>query len=139
MNKPTLKRAQVLPLHLPEDMYQVLSHLEIGQRVPAQVLITDYKDGAIPPWIVREIEHCDGSMLILTACDESLIYQATLFEPEHCTAMDVFTLPTKTLAGPFYGYAGPGCEHARNPLTNIRQHARQIVDKSHKAETEVAA
>lgn len=128
----TLKRSQVIPLHEPANIYAVLSQLTIGERIPSCVYITDYKDGTIPPWTVREIEK-HGNLLILTVCDETEQKQATLFEQAHCVARDVFTMPTKTLAGPFYGYY-PGCEHARNMLADIRQHARQIVDQSRKAE-----
>lgn len=136
MKPTTIKRSQVMPLHEPANIYAVLSQLAIGQPVPANVLIADYKDGSIPTWTVREIEP-HGNLLILTVCDETEQSQATLFEQAHCVARDVFTMPTKTLAGPFYGYY-PGCEHARNMLADIRQHARQIVDQGRKAERQVS-
>lgn len=141
----TLKRTQVLPLHEPPDIYAVLSRLEIGQQVPANVLICDYTNGVIPPWTVREIQKGGGELLILTVCDESEPHQdkqeqATLWDvtPDYWPARDVFTLSTKTLAGPLYGWH-PGCVHARDMLADIRQHARQIVDRATKAGRRAAA
>lgn len=124
---PLLKRSQVQPLHLPEDIYTVLSGLQIGQQVPAQVLIYDLNDGSIPSWEVAEIEQAGGLLLIMTVVDRSATWQP-LGLPVCFVATDVFTLPTKTLAGLIYGYY-PGCEHARNMLADIRQYARQIVDR----------
>lgn len=136
--RQSLKRSQVLPLHEPAAIYAVLSRLEIGQMVPPQVLTTDYTDGTISPWTVREIEQ-HGPALILTVCDESIFYPSrNLLDQDHCTAMDILTLPTKTLTWPFYGYY-PGCVHPRNKLADIRQHARQLVDKARKAERQVVA
>jgi hypothetical protein len=70
-----------------------------------------------------------GFLLVITVCDETARHQATLFEPACCVAREVFTCPTKTLAGPFYGWSGPGCVPARNPLEDIRQHARVIAER----------
>jgi hypothetical protein len=127
-----MKRSQVLPLASAADIYAVLVHLHAGEFVPPQVYIRDYQDGTIPPWMIREIEAHDR-LLIVTVCDEQAPVQATLFAPAHLVARDIFTMPTKTLAGPLYGYY-PGCVHARNPLADIRQYARQIVDYAQKKE-----
>lgn len=137
MDKPTLTRAQVRPLHEPPDIYAALIGLKIGEPVPPHIYITDYKDDSIPPWTVAEIER-HGSLLILTVIDPTARKQETLFEPEIFVACDVFTQATKTLAGPFYGYY-PGCEHARNMLADIRQHARQLVDRARKTERQAVA
>lgn len=131
-----MKRTQVKPLSEPADIYQVLSQLQIGQQVPPEVLIADYKNGDIPPWTVREIER--SNCLILTVIDPTARRDATLFEPELVVAREVFTLPTKTLAGPFYMYH-PGCIHARNMLADIRQHARQKSERMTFDESEEAA
>ena|SRR5579885_445044 len=132
MNETIVKRSQVLPLAIPADIYTALACLRVGDPVPPQVYIADYQDDSIPPWTVREIEPHDR-LLILTVCDERAPVQATLFEPAHVVARDIFTMPTKTLAGPLYSYY-PGCVHARNPLADIRQQARQIVDRACKRE-----
>lgn len=133
MDKPTFpKRRDMWPLYLPEDIYAVLSCLKTGEPVPPTVFISDYKDGSIPPWTVVEIDR-HGSALVLTIIDPTAPIRETLFTPSLTVGCDIFTLPTKTLAGPLYGYH-PGCVHARNPLADIRQHARQFVDRARKAE-----
>lgn len=142
MDKPTtLKRSQVLPLHEPADIYAVLSRLTIGEQVPPTVYITDYKDDIIPPWTVGEVERCASGLLILTVYDPTTRKQPTLFDPGVAVATDIFTLETKTLRGPFWCWheGCPASAHARNPLGDCRQWARQIVDKAHKAERLVVA
>lgn len=141
MNKPTLKRSLVIPLHLPEDIYRVLSSLEIGAPVPPQIYICDYKDGTIPPWTVAEIQERGGAYRILTVVDPTSEQQTTLLDPVRMVAVDVFTLPTKTLRGPFWTWfeGCPADAHVRNPLADCRQHARQIVDRAGKAERECVA
>jgi hypothetical protein len=123
-----ITRSQIRPLHQPADIYVALARLVVGDPVPLEVYIADYRDDAIPPWVVREIEISD-SLLILTVCDESEWHAPTLWAPSYCVARDVFTQPTKTHAGPLYGYY-PGCVHGRNMLADIRQHARQIANRA---------
>jgi hypothetical protein len=123
-----LKRAHITPLSLSADIFVVLASLPVGARVPPEIYIADYCDGTIPLWTVyRREEH--GPLLIVTVGDDAFRHPATLFEPACCVAREVFSCATKTLAGPLYGYSGPDCISPRNPLADIRQHARVLAER----------
>jgi hypothetical protein len=111
-------RAHHKPLSDARAIHNVLASLQVGDPVPANILVLDYQDWTIPPWTVREREDHD-ILIILTVVDESN------FKP---VGLDICTCPAKTLASgkPFQYF--PGCEHCRNMLTDMRQHARSMAD-----------
>lgn len=114
-----MRRGSHKPLCLAEDVFRVLSSLQVGDPVPVNILIHDYVNDGIPAWVVAEREE-SGVLIMLTLIDES-------GTSCHRTAIDVFTCPAKTLGGRLYQYY-PGCVHARNMFADIRQHARAMCD-----------
>lgn len=121
------QRSLVRPLDRAEAIYHVLPNLPIGAEVPAHILIADYEGGEIPIWVVQEREHA-GVVQILTVVDKSTTHQ-NLSGNTEALAIEVFTAPAKTLAAPVYVWS-PGSTKRRDQLSDIRQHARQMNDRS---------
>lgn len=111
-----MNRRDCMPLSQASAIHEVLSHLEIGDVIPQEIYIRDYKRGGIPTWIVRERE-VTGLVVDLVVVDESL--------PHKHIAMVVLSAPAKTLGGQLFQYF-PGCGQARNMFADIRQRGRQI-------------
>ena len=89
MTTPSLhKRENIGVLTKAGTVYQALVTLHIGQRVPEQCYILDYRDGIIPPWQVYQREQ-ENTLVILVLIDQDARRQATLFEPQQWVARQV--------------------------------------------------
>jgi hypothetical protein len=126
-----MKRSQVRPLFTADAIHAVLSGLQVGDLVPVDIFICDYVDDEIPCWKVAEREEC--AMLVSFTLVDVTTYHLRILEGtyqfvECWVACDVMSCQTKVLAGPLYTYYA-GCEHARNMLADIRQHARQMAER----------
>jgi hypothetical protein len=114
-----MHRHDYKPLSEGSAIYEVLSKLDVGDTVPPQIYIRDFRRGGIPAWIVRE-KSVSGPVTDLVVCDEGL--------PHKTIAMVVLTCQRTTLGGRLFQYF-PGCDQARQMFGDIRQDARQIAEK----------
>ena len=105
-------------------VYQVLSSLHIGDPVPEQCYILDYRNGSIPLWEVQQREQ-DDELVVLVLINRDAPKQATLFEPTQWVARQVLALSNKILATPPYllGLEGAG---PRPVLCDLVQQARAV-------------
>lgn len=115
-----MNRINLVPLRTAKEVYDVLVALNVGDVVPPEIYIRDYRNGDIPAWIIREREGDGQICTVLTLVDESIAGRHV--------GMEVITCPAKTLGGVLYRYF-PGCIKARHSFGDIRQHARQIADR----------
>jgi hypothetical protein len=120
-------RKGIPPLYKASEIHAVLVALAVGDLVPHQVLINDYKSGIIPAWSVAEREE-SGILTVLTLIDLNTQKSDVFSQGSAYCAYDVFTAPERVLAGPMYLYF-PGCIHARNQLGDIRQDARVMAER----------
>lgn len=61
------RRSEVEALSTAQAIYTVLSTLQVGDRVPEQCYILDYRDGTIPPWL----RIAGGLRWFLSECSET--------------------------------------------------------------------
>ncbi len=117
-------REEIEVLTTARAMYRALSSLHLGELVPEQCYILDYKEGTVPPWQVHEREQEDA-LIVLVLINRDSLKQATLFEPPQCIARQVLALPNKILATPLYrvGLEGAG---PRPVLCDLVQQARAV-------------
>lgn len=121
-------REEIEVLTTARAVYQVLSSLHIGDTVPEQCYILDYRDASIPLWEVQHRDQ-DGALVVLVLINRDAPKQATLFDPPQWVARQVLALPNKILAFPPYmiGLDGVG---ARPILCDLIQQAR-VVARQH--------
>ncbi|GCE49213.1 hypothetical protein EI42_05984 [Thermosporothrix hazakensis] len=120
------KRAKIPPLARAEEIYRELARLKVGDSVPSKIYICDYTTREIPPWKVVRLETLMKAIKLTVVDPESrkqdLIQQSWI-------ALDIFALPTKTLATPLYTYREGASPHCSNMLRDIRQRARQLAEQ----------
>jgi hypothetical protein len=123
----TLYRSDVRPLDQAHDIYHALDILPVGSPVPHNVLINDYDDLEIPPWLVQEREVCEAGVRILTIIDTSTM-KVNVFGEKNALAHEIFIAPTKILSGVLYLWSS-GCDKRRDKFGDIRQNARQFNER----------
>ena len=117
-------REEIKVLTTAEAVYRVLSSLHLGELVPVQCYILNYKEGTIPPWQVHEREQEDV-LIALVLINQDSLKQVTQIAPPQWVARQVLALPNKILATPPYvlGLEGAG---PRPMLCDLVQHARAV-------------
>jgi len=119
-----VQRAGIETLHTAQAVYALLSQLQVGDRVPEQCYILDYRDGTIPP---RQVYHREetGSLHILVLIDLNNTRPATSGEPQQWVARRVLAHPGKILASPLYLVGTLGAE-PRPMLCDLMQQVRAL-------------
>lgn len=124
MTAHLLKREEIEVLTTAEAMYQVLFSLHIGDPVPEQCYILDYRDGTIPLWEVHQREQ-DGALVVLVLINKDAPKQETQIAPSQWVARQVLALPNRILATPPYMIGLDGVM-PRPILCDLVQQARAV-------------
>lgn len=80
------------------NAYRHLRSLAVGDVVPSELYVLDYRDGTRPEWTVHQVEELPSGARHLTLVDKENTDARDLFGP--CgvvVALEVITSPRKTL------------------------------------------
>ncbi len=113
--------------NLTKRMYSALIALEVGQKVPEDIYIADYKNGEIPSWQVVEKEQPspqNPGLYVLYVEDPGNAGKVDLFNPNgRAICKMVICTPRKILASPEY-LPVEGRKYGPPQLLDLVQNAR---------------
>ena len=102
------------PLLEPQAVYETLKALHLGDAIPPQIYVSDYRDGVIPDWRIH-YSVFRGVNVLLVAFDMSNTYhpggqpaqQMGLFDNDLCyPAVRIISSPRKTLRSCVVEFSG---------------------------------
>lgn len=123
------------PLLEPHAVYESLHTLRVGDAVPPQIYVSDYRDGTIPDWRIHYRARMGASVLLI-ALDTTNTYwpgdqpaaQMSLFDEEvRYPAVRIISSPAKTLRSCVVEFSG--LDAWPNMMCDMLQQAK-IVMKS---------